>query len=308
MVRYVIQTEIEQKELRKLYYGDRCSLSGKLEQPSVNRNFYGFNYRTYLERSYNIHWIYKTETLSIRDCTPGKGLQVRLYRFRQNSIAMINDEFPRELAGMMNTLIFGDRSGIDESLQEQYQSLGLIHLLAVSGLHVGTILGLFYFLIIRFGIIKETALWLILLLIPFIILLTGGAASVIRAGLMAADVCLVALMRIKITTFSQLCMILLGLLLYKPTFVYNIGFQLLITASLILSSKTILRDISPFRQLLYGSFIAQLASLPIVIWNFYEFSLWSLPLNMIFIPFMTIIILPCILITFCLFLFFPCSQ
>ncbi len=223
MVHYEIQTDIEQKELRKLYYGDRCSLSGTLERPSVNRNFYGFDYRTYLEHSSNIHWIYKTNNLSTRECTRGNGLLVSLYHFRQNSIALINEEFPRELTGMMNTLIFGDRSGIDESLQEQYQSLGLIHLLAVSGLHVGTILGLFYFLMIRIGIVKETALWVLILIIPFIILLTGGAASDIRAGLMAAVICLVVLFRIKITTFSQLCMILLGL-----TSVFSFPFLLLL--------------------------------------------------------------------------------
>ncbi|MGP4080434.1 DNA internalization-related competence protein ComEC/Rec2 [Pseudalkalibacillus sp. R45] len=307
LVKHKIQTEKEQDELKNLYYGDVCSFSGELELPDANGNFYGFNYRTYLKNTFNIHWIFNTTKLSITECVTGEGILTALYRFRQDRIAMINEEFPDDLRGMMNTLVFGDRNGIEEDLQERYQSLGLIHLLAVSGLHVGTILGLLYFLLIRAGVVKETALWFLLISIPFIILLTGGAPSVIRAGLMAAVVCLILLLRIKMTTLNQLCMILLGLLLFKPTLVYSIGFQLsfLITTSLILSSKTILRDLPPYKQLLYGSFIAQLASLPIVLWNFFEFSIWSLPLNMIFIPFMTIVLLPCILLTFSMFLLIP---
>ncbi|WP_221565694.1 DNA internalization-related competence protein ComEC/Rec2 [Alkalihalobacillus sp. TS-13] len=307
LVKHKIQTEKEQVELNSLYYGDVCRFSGALELPDANRNFYGFNYRTYLKNTFNIHWIFKTTKLSITECVRGKGILTALHRFRQDSIGKINEEFPVGLRGMMNTLIFGDRNGIEEDLQERYQSLGLIHLLAVSGLHVGTILGLIYFLLIRAGVVKETALWILLLSLPFIILLTGGAPSVIRAGLMAAVVCLILLLRIKMTTFNQMCMILLGLLLFKPTYIYSIGFQLsfLITALLILSSKTILRDLSLYKQLMYGSFIAQIASLPLVLWNFYEFSIWSLPLNMIFIPFMTIVLLPCILLTFFMFLLIP---
>ncbi|WP_261129556.1 DNA internalization-related competence protein ComEC/Rec2 [Bacillus sp. Marseille-Q3570] len=307
LVKHKIQTEKEQDDLKNLYYGDVCRFSGELEQPDANRNFYGFNYRMYLKNTFNIHWVFSTTKLSITNCATGEGILTSLHRFRQDRIAMINEDFPEDLRGMMNTLVFGDRTGIDEDLQERYQSLGLIHLLAVSGLHVGTILGIFYFLLIRAGVVKETALWTLLLFIPFIILLTGGAPSVIRAGLMAALVCLILLLRIKMTTFNQLCMILLGLLLFKPIFVYSIGFQLsfLITASLILSSKTILRDLPPYKQLLYGSFIAQTAALPIVLWNFYEYSIWSLPLNMIFTPFMTIVLLPCILLTFSMFLLIP---
>ncbi|WP_349407892.1 DNA internalization-related competence protein ComEC/Rec2 [Pseudalkalibacillus sp. SCS-8] len=307
LVQYTIPSIEEQKKVKMLAYGDRCSLSGRLQKPSVNRNPYAFNYRSYLKRTFNIHWLLKLDHIDMRDCHTTDGPIIRLHEYRKERIESIQRDYPETLSGLMNTLVFGERSGLSESLLEQYQKLGLIHLLAVSGLHVGTMLGLMYVVFIRCGVIKEAAIISILCTIPLLILLTGGAPSVIRAGLMAGTACVGLLLRLKMRMIDQMSLVALVMLLIKPTYIFHIGFQLsfLITASLLLSNTYILKRLSPFKQLLSSSFIATLVSLPIVLWHFFEVSIWTLPLNIIYIPIMTLILLPAVFLTYLLYTFFP---
>ncbi|WP_458025678.1 DNA internalization-related competence protein ComEC/Rec2 [Pseudalkalibacillus sp. Hm43] len=307
LVQHKISSLQEKDSLKHLYIGDECRLHGELQKPSGKRNFYAFDYEQYLKQTFQIHWIYETRQNARWVCKKSSGILNNIRKYRQASMEKIKNDFRPEIAPIMNTLIFGDRTELDDDLKRRYQSLGLIHLLAISGLHVGTLLGMMYFLMIRFGMVREHALVALLILIPCIILFTGGAPSVIRAGLMAAFVCLTILFQLKIPVHTQLSLIALLLLLYKPTYIFHIGFQLsfLITASLIVSNTFLLKEKSPFIQLLLGSAIAQIASLPIILWNFHEFSLWSLPLNIVYIPLMTLYLLPLVLFTYFLYLVVP---
>ncbi len=307
LVQHKISSLQEQQSLKHLSIGDECILNGELQKPSEKRNFYAFDYERYLKHTYQIHWIYETRKNLQLNCKKSSGILNDILRYRQDSMEKIMNDFSPEIAPIMNTLIFGDRTELDDDLRRHYQSLGLIHLLAISGLHVGTLLGMMYFLMIRFGMVREHALVALLFLIPWIILFTGGAPSVVRAGLMAAFVCLTILFQWKIPVNTQLSLIAFLLLLYKPTYIFHIGFQLsfLITASLIVSNTFLLKGKSPFIQLVSASAIAQIASLPIILWNFHEFSLWSLPLNIVYIPLMTLFLLPLVLITYFLYVVVP---
>ncbi|MCF6137990.1 DNA internalization-related competence protein ComEC/Rec2 [Pseudalkalibacillus berkeleyi] len=306
LVHHSISTKSEKVALQtNLSYGDICQLNGTFEQPMETRNFYSFDYKAYLKHTYHIEWIFKSNKLLT--CRDHVNVLNQLHHFRQGQMIRIKDAFSSQLAPIMNTLIFGDKSDLNDDLIDQYQRLGLIHLLVVSGLHVGTILGMLYLLLIRLGMTKERGLIVILLMVPVMIIVTGGAPSVIRAGAMAALICILTLLKLKVPVIDQLSYIALGLLVYKPFYVFHIGFQLsfVITVAIVLSNAYLLKNKSSIQQLILGSFVAQVASLPIVLWNFHTFSLWSLPLNIIYIPAMTILILPFVLMTYGAFLIFP---
>ncbi|WLD92146.1 DNA internalization-related competence protein ComEC/Rec2 [Alkalihalobacillus sp. AL-G] len=306
-IHYKIRSENQQKAFAALSPGILCTFDGSLEKPGQTRNFYSFDYRAFLKSYYGIHWVLRPVEFSVGQCQFQDNFINRLHQYRHEQINKISKDFPDKLSGMVNALLFGDRSGIDETLITHYQSLGLIHLLAVSGLHVGSALGLTFFLLLRFGMTREKGLWGLLGIIPLIIIITGAAPSVLRAGFMAAIVCILSLLRMKIPPINQISIVCFVLLLIKPTYIFHLGFQLsfLITVSILLSSKIILRCKSTLSQLFAASIIAQIASIPIVLWNFYEFSLWSLPLNMILIPLVTLIILPMIFLTFILYSWVP---
>ncbi|WP_257346099.1 DNA internalization-related competence protein ComEC/Rec2 [Pseudalkalibacillus decolorationis] len=304
---YKIPNQRDQEAFKKLSLGMVCNVSGVLEQPIPARNFYSFDYQSYLRSYYGIHWVIRPSKFTIDQCQYRANFLNEMHRYRKKQMERIKRDFPEEISGMMNALLFGDRGGIEEELIDQYQSLGLIHLLAVSGLHVGTILGLLFFLLIRIGVTRDLALWILLSIIPFFIIMTGATPSVLRSGFMAALVCLVSLSRYKISPINQLSLVCLILLLIKPTYIFHLGFQLsfLITASLLLSSKIITNYKGMGGQLCAASIISQIISIPIIIWHFHEFSLWSLPLNMVMIPLVTIIVLPMVFLTFILYISIP---
>lgn len=93
----------------------------------------------------------------------------------------IQDHFPLSLQAEAEALLIGSREQMTTDMQNAYQTLGITHLFAISGLHVALIVWLFYEMIIRIGVRRETANWLLLIALPLYALLAGGAPSVWRS-------------------------------------------------------------------------------------------------------------------------------
>jgi competence protein ComEC len=296
VVFYRIKTNEQKSELKKLLYGMKCSLSGELKEPGGKRNFSDFNYNQFLHNK-NIFWVFTPKEFLIERCVnEDNNFLTRLYRFKQNQITMIQQHFPENIVGMVIALVFGDKNDVPDQLIKMYQQQGLIHLLAISGLHVSLIIGILFYLFIRIGLTRERAATiLIVFFIPIYILLTGASPSIIRAGLMT--ILILGSYRLKLRIhpldiISSACVIQL---LLDPYIIYNIGFQFsyLISFTLIVSSKKILNSLHrPLHLTLIITSISQLISLPLVLWNNYEISLFSIILNILFIPLISFIILP----------------
>lgn len=295
LVNYFAKTEQEKLELKELIYGMNCSLQGQFSVPPEPRNFYAFDYKDYLA-SHNIHFLFNPSSFPVTNChkttlTPYQLLQT----YRQAGIKHLSENIPEESRGVIIALVFGDRGEMEHELLEAYQKLGIIHLLAVSGLHVGLISATLYFLLIRIGITKERSTDLLLILLPIYAILAGATPSVLRATAM----CIVVLISIKanfrLNPFDGISGVCLLLLVINPAYVHHLGFQLsfLVSFSLIISAKTILRRYTSWvMQLLVVTTLAQGISFPIIVYHFYEISLWSIPLNLLYIPFITFFVLP----------------
>ncbi|WP_084034560.1 DNA internalization-related competence protein ComEC/Rec2 [Anaerobacillus alkalilacustris] len=301
-INYFAKTNKEKRELEEyLLVGMTCFFEGEYYQPQEARNYYSFNYKEYLKQK-NIHFIYTPFSLSAVNCVEGRLSPYRLLqRYRQNGINYIMEHFPDGSKGLMVALIFGERGEIEHELLRSYQSLGVIHLLAVSGLHVGLISVSLYFLLIRVGFTKERTIDLLMILLPIYLVISGAAPSVIRATAMSMIVLLSIKGNIKICPLDGISFICIGLLIINPYLLLHLGFQLsfLTSYSLIISANTIFPMYSNrIIQLLVVTSLAQLVSFPIIVYHFYEISLWSIPLNLIYIPFITFFALPFSFISF----------
>ncbi|MBC8923123.1 ComEC/Rec2 family competence protein, partial [Escherichia coli] len=82
------------------------------------------------------------------------------------------------------SLISGEKSGFSPEMYEVYQQMGVVHLLAISGLHVNLLIGAIYFLLLKFGVTRERAITFLLVFLPFYVILTGANPPVIRAATM----------------------------------------------------------------------------------------------------------------------------
>ncbi|MEC2054354.1 DNA internalization-related competence protein ComEC/Rec2 [Peribacillus psychrosaccharolyticus] len=295
MLQYKIKSEQEKVQLQAgLKFGVSCPITGNLAKPERRRNPNGFDYKRYLEL-HSIYWIFKADTLSLPTCSAAKQTFVQSIRdFRSEAIIYVNEHFPKESSGFVNALLFGDQKWIDEDELVTYQRLGLVHLLAISGLHVSFLAGFLFYLGIRVGVTRERMTLIMLLLLPIYIVLSGASPSVLRSCFMAMLFFAASLSKKPLTAGEIIASIYLLLLLYNPYFLYNIGFELSFSVafSIIMSGGMIQRYSNKLVQLLVISVICQLAALPVLLYNFFEVSLLGIFLNVLFVPIYSSILLP----------------
>ena len=222
-------------------------------------------------------------------------------------ISYIKEHFPEESSGFVTALIFGDQSEINEEDLTNYQRLGLVHLLAISGLHVSLLTGMLFYLGIRIGITRERMIFLILVFLPIYTLLSGGSPSVMRSCLMAMLFFALMLFKRRLSASVSISVIYMVLLFLQPNMLYNIGFQLsfAVTFSIIMSSGIFLHYPQKTFQLLIISSICQLAALPILLFHFFEVSILGVLLNVLYVPLYSVILLPFSLLTVAVHLLQP---
>ncbi|WP_227522100.1 DNA internalization-related competence protein ComEC/Rec2 [Bacillus solitudinis] len=302
-----LTSEQERDNLKTLQPGNQCGIIGKLQTPSPPTNFYQFNYQRYLYEK-NIHWIVTPNPTSI-SCQRSKGTVIhRLHSWRNEQIKRIEQRVDPTLSGLMIALIFGERDYIEGEIIDAYQRLGIIHLLAVSGLHVGLILGALFYILIRIGVTRERTMESLMVLLPVYMLVAGGAPSVIRASSMAFIVLFCLRIRWRLQPLFSIYLVFLLYTAFQPYALFQIGFQLsfLSTFGLLISSSIIKRYSLRISQLTAITLIAQLLSLPLILIHFFEWSWISLPLNLVYIPLVSFVILPLTFISY-LLLFLPAT-
>lgn len=310
VVRYRFRSHDEKEYYKKnLIIGDACKVKGSLLIPDEARNANSFNYKKYLN-DHNIFWTMQMSQLDIHSCRPyDRSVIMKLGKLRQQGIAYIEEHYPPETASLSAALIFGDRQLFDPDLLNSYQKLGIIHLLAISGLHVGMLSSMVYFLGIRLGVTRERMIDFLFVFLPIYALLTGAAPSVLRAVTML----LLGLLTIrkkgirKISPIDAISVTLLLFLFINPFSLFDVGFQLSFAVSfaLVMSAPVILSSYKNYLvQLFVTSIIAQLAALPIMLYHFYEFSLLSFIVNLVYIPLFSFIFLPGTLLVFFIHFFF----
>ncbi|MGE6629235.1 DNA internalization-related competence protein ComEC/Rec2 [Bacillus sp. NPDC077027] len=306
---YTIQTKHEKTGLLNVQPGMRCEVTGERRVPKASTIPNGFQYREYLKTK-DIDSLYMLQ--NIKNCSDGEHSHF-LTRLRQKGLRFLEKHVPKDSVGIVQALVFGEREFIDADTLKAYQTLGIIHLLAISGLHVQTLTACLFWCMLRLGVTRGTAKLLLLLFLPVYVVLTGAAPSVLRACLMAGLYLIISSLprRMKYPPAIILSLTFLFLLAINPLFLFDIGFQLsyAVTFFIVLSAKIISRAKSTWQQLFLVSFIAQLASLPILLYHFQQFSLLSIPLNVVFVPFYTILVMPASLLFFLISLvYLPIGQ
>lgn len=301
---YKIATEEEQQKLKRLHYGQFISVSANIETPSVNRNQNQFNYQSYLKNQ-NVHYILRVSNLTITNQFSPSFL-MRLQNIRLKIITYLTEKISPTISPYCLALISGEKSGFSPEMYEVYQQMGVVHLLAISGLHVNLLIGAIYFLLLKFGITRERAITCLLVFLPFYVILTGANPPVIRAATMTALLLLSEKYTTKWSSFSAICLSFILFFLLQPYVVKEVGFQLSYAVSfgIILSSRQILtKQQNAFTKSLAISFISTIMSSVVMMYHFYSFSWVGIFFNLIYVPIFTIIILPGCLTVFVLSFF-----
>ncbi len=264
--------------------GDKILVKGTLKQPSNNTNFNLFNYKKYL-KSKKIYWIMTGEEITLIK----KNSNI-LYKIKNKIISKINKYKNKEYFKMF---ILGDTKDIDTNIYDSYKINGITHLFSISGMHISLLS------VILLKLFKNNYKIVIIFLL-FYLFLARFTPSIIRATFLFILLYLNKKFKLNFKSYEILLFIFLMMLLYNPYYLYNVGFifSFLISFNLMIFSNYINKYNNYFVKLFITSLISFISSIPIMINNYFSINISSIFLNMIFVPFVSVIVFPLSLITF----------
>jgi competence protein ComEC len=305
-----------------LEIGDEILTTAFLEPNPKNKIFDNFNYKRKLYFDQIGAIGYSTKEVKIIQKAQKSDFEAKILDFRHRIAQQTINILPKEQSAVINALLLGLKEDISEENMENIRNSGLMHLLAISGLHIGLAAGIFffsirfllsrsYFLILHYDIKKIAAILAIFASMGYL-LLTGAPISAIRAFCMIILVFLAILLDEKIHLFRSIALAFFLILLFNPANILEIGFALSFMAVFsIISCCNFLKreeDILPrsllekiffyFLAITLTSLIVQIFTSIFIIYHFNHLQLYGILANLVAIPLISFIILPLCFIAF----------
>lgn len=284
-------------DIAKPEIGEQWISFARIEQLAPLRFIGGFDYSKYL----HIQEVYGQLKLSkYNSYKVGRksGWRLEMARFRINMIKRFQSVFNSGEASKLGvSLLFGDRKGLDSDLIRDFKNTGVMHVLAISGLHVGILFMMLHFLLNRIPVIPRELL--ILVGLWSFALLSGLSASVVRAVLMFSIVSMARLYRRQQYSMNTVGFAMLFSLCLYPKWIYDVGFQLSYAAVFsILFFYPIFKKytyskwwvIRYLRDLVAVSIAAQVGIFPLLLFYFHQFPWYFLLGNIVAIPLVTLLL------------------
>lgn len=285
---------------RKNFYerinpGNKVFLTGTYQRGREDRNPGEFNYHKYLKTKSisGIFTIYDNDSVKIINDSK-IFIKSLLFSIRKSIDMKIKELHNQETAALLKGLILADRNEISFETKTEFINTGVIHVLAVSGLHVGYILMIVVFAFGRFGIYTRAALTVLALL--FFMMLTGASPSVTRATIMSIVIIIAFITNRSTNLLNSISLAAIVILFINPDEIYNPGFQLSFSAVLSIGiiypvfqkSVNSLRIKSKLIKNLFlfaaVSLSAQIGTLPFTLAYFSKLSVIALLANLLVIP------------------------
>lgn len=301
-------------------YGDILEITCRLEKPESEE----FTYDRYLAR-YGIYSVCYRPTIRFISGNGGNLIYRFIITTKQKAYEIARNSIPEPEASLALPVVFGGGQDIDEDITEQFRRTGLTHIMAVSGFNVSLLTALLGIGLYSFGLRRKVVFYITSLLITGYVIMVGAPASAVRAGIMS----LVLLLAITIGRLAQLprtvLLVAVMTLVVNPRLLRDdIGWQLSFLAifGLIyvfpliqkLGMKLSQGKGKLLIEALAATLAAQIATAPVIIYNFGQFSLIAPLANLLIVwvvPMLTItmivsLILTAIFPTLGLIFFFPC--
>jgi competence protein ComEC len=306
----ILQVQIYKRDIAEqntqidLYPGQIIEIAGEYRLPSVKRNIGGFDEQRYF-------WInnwdgkigtYIDQVTVIGEQKTAKYLLAKILHKSKNYYqSLIRKAMNDREYAVINALVLGDRAYMDSDTKELIRKLGLSHLFAISGLHVGIIIITFIIILDRLFISREKTYLILLLLLPIYALIIGGTPSVVRSVFMAELMLLAMLIKKKSDIYTNLMIAAFIIILFSPKTLLSVGFQLtfLITYGIVLFEPIINELLlklrirwNSLRKLIAITIAAQIFAFPLLVFYFREFA-WSVVVSQyVVLQIISIFILP----------------
>ena len=262
-----------------------------------------FDYGGYLENQQIYGQLYVEPSDIQKGSSTEKGIAYYASLLRNKIIRNLEkNHFHKSELSVVVALILGQQQDISPEVVRDYQYAGAVHVLSVSGLHVGFILLFITFLLKPFPNTRTGSIIKLIIVITFLWafgILAGLTPSVVRSVTMFSFVAIGMYLRRSINIYNTLAVSALLILLFQPSFLFDVGFQLsyvalyfIVWLQPLLTSAwnpkyLILRK---FWEIITVSFAAQIGTFPMSIYYFHQFPGLFFVTNIIILPGITIIL------------------
>ncbi|WP_299988323.1 ComEC/Rec2 family competence protein [uncultured Pontibacter sp.] len=288
----------------ELAYGDRLLIKGTPLPVAPPANPNQFDYHAFLanKQIHHRHFLQAHQFQKVESDPSNPLLYFSIYLRRQLDALLKESIDKRREYGISSALILGVKDELDNSIRDAYAQTGTMHVLAVSGLHVGLIYGILAFLLAGFKrtpkqrVVYATVILSVLWLYAFI---TGLSPSVLRAAFMFSLITLAMVSRRQHNIYNTLAIAAFALLWYNPYFLLEVGFQLSFLALLgIVYLQPRFYKLLEFDNrildkgwaLFTAALAAQLATFPLGLYYFHQFPVYFWLANLLVVPAATLVL------------------
>lgn len=279
-------------------YGTQLVINKELQPVTGYGNPGGFDYAGYCAWQQVYHQVYLLpQDYAIVAVDKGSAAARQLYHIRDAVLNLIHCYLPdKQVAGVAAALLMGYRGELDKELLSAYAQTGVVHIIAISGMHLAMIYGILYVLLGKLGKGKYMPLLrsvIILLVLWFFTLLAGGVPSILRSAVMFSFIVAGEAFYKKHNACNNLAASAFLLLAFNPFYLWDIGFQLSYAAvtSVVLFYKPVYHSVvwqnrllDYLWQLLSVTLAAQVLTLPLVLYHFHQFPAFFLLSNLVAVP------------------------
>lgn len=271
---YSYQAEIDNKkfilyipkDVEKLEYGSIIKINAQYTEATRDRNYGGFNYKTYL-RTKKIYGIFNVEDVEIVK----NGSDNMIIKLRKYIKSKLREKLKKENSELAISLIVGDRSHISSEVEDNFKKANLMHMLAISGAHFSYVILIATFISNRLQH-KRLGQLIQIIAIIFFMNLTGNTASVVRAGIMSILLIGSSICKRQNDSLNNIAISAIIQIINNPYIIFDSGFMLSYSGVLgiILFYKKISEHIH-FKSIAL-TISANIFIIPIMIYNFHTIS------------------------------------
>lgn len=288
-----------------LQYGDKILISKNLQPIKNSGNPGAFNYERYAAFQQIFHQVFLKEKDWVKtgDKNPSRFKQF-IFTAREKILSILRKNITnnKDELGLAQALLIGYTNDLDKDLVQAYSNTGVVHIIAISGMHLALIYLLLVWIFERIPVLNKSRLLQIVFILSCLwlfSLLTGASASVIRAAVMFSFITIGTNFKKRSSIYNSLAGSAFVILCYNPYFAWDVGFQLsyLAVVSIIVFQKQVYncwyiknKWADKIWELAAISLSAQILTFPVCIYYFHQFPNFFLLTNIIAVPLSSIIL------------------
>lgn len=292
---------------RQLNYGDRILIHKNPQLIRNSGNPGAFNYQRYAAFHQTFHHVFLKEKdwkkLQVSSEKTSR-LQQLIFTARDYVLSVLRKrmEAGKDELGIAEALLIGYTNDLDKDLVQAYSNTGVVHIIAISGMHLGLIYVMLVWLFAKIPVVNRSKILQVVLILGCLwlfSLITGAAASVLRSAVMFTFIALGKNFFRQTSVYNSLAASAFVMLCFNPYFLWDVGFQLsyLAVGGIIAFQKPIYncfyiknKWLNKVWQLMAISLAAQLLTFPVCIYYFHQFPNLFLITNIIAVPLSGIIL------------------